>query len=362
MKNTTKLLSVLLIICSVFASACGKDAPQSQSYAGNTSAATIAEVTIPAATPTEPQGLPDGYMYSYLTGLPVAKEVGRLRPLGFQIDNERKAQPQCAISRADVVYEVPIEANEVRLTAIFQDISGLDRIGPLRSCRSYHPGILAEFGGILVHNGHSKYAVEKLNSCDDIELVNKDYDAQFRSSDHLTGHNNFTNQEKIEKRIEYRKFERNLSQDYTYKFLFADENQPNNLENGRPANKVTTGFTQNKSYFVYNEQDGLYYRYAWGKEHVDGDTGEQIAVKNIIIEYCSYHLEDDRSNKFINTVGTGKGAFVTNGKVVDITWEKEGYWNNTHYYYEDGTEIKLNPGKSWVCIVLPKMTGESVFE
>ena len=39
MKNTTKLLSVLLLICSVFASACGNDAAQSQSDVGNTSAA-----------------------------------------------------------------------------------------------------------------------------------------------------------------------------------------------------------------------------------------------------------------------------------------------------------------------------------
>ncbi|MBR6270725.1 MAG: DUF3048 domain-containing protein [Lachnospiraceae bacterium] len=364
MKKSIRVIAALLIVATFLTSGCGEDIITEAESATAKIPESIAELTLPDIETTQAAGLPEGYTYSFLTGLPISEEVAKLRPLGFQIDNERKARPQCGISAADVVYEVPIEANEVRLTAIFQDISSLDRIGPLRSCRSYHPGILAEYDGILVHNGHSKYALEKLNSsnCDDIEVVNKDYDAQFTSSDHLTGHNNFTNQAKIEKRIEYRKFRREVAEDFSYKFKFAEEGSPNLLENGRTANKVTTGFTQNRSYFVYNSEDGLYYRYAWGEEHKDGDTGLQLAVKNIIIQYCTYHLEDDHKNKYINTVGTGKGAFVTNGKVVDITWEKESYWGNTHYYYDDGTEIRLNPGKSWVCIVLPKMTGESVFE
>ena len=322
------------------------------------------EVSIPVLSTeeTKPE-LEPGYVFSPLTGLPVKEEIGTLRPVGFQVDNERIARPQCGISMADVVYEVPIEANEVRLTAIFQDLSVVDRVGPLRSCRKYHPGILAEYEGILVHNGHSKYAVANLNDdmCDDIELVNKDYDTQFRSDDHKTGHNNFTNKEKLEKRFKHYGFERMLSSDFTYKFLFAKNDEPNLLPQGKIANKVETGYTQNHSYFEYNEGDGLYYRYAWGDKHIDGDTDKQIAVKNIIIEYCKYDIESDHKNKDIHTVGSGKGAFVTNGKVVNITWEKDGYWDNTHYYYENGEEIMLNPGKSWVCIVLPSMTGECKF-
>ena len=379
MKRTIMLVMALVMLAVL--AGCGETSPQESEPAQTTPAPESTEAasspTIPAAAITVPSGaeaptsapsdLPEGYMYSYLTGLPVTKEVGLLRPVGFQIDNEKLAMPQCGIGQAEVIYEVPIEANEVRLTAIFQDMEGLTRIGPLRSARSYHPGILAEFDGIFFHNGHSNLALSRLNdpNCDDIEAVDRDYNAKFTSSDHAKGHDDFTSPEKVEERIAYRNFRRKISDDFVYRFRFAQD-EPNTLEWGRSAAKVETGYTQNHSYFVYNEDDGLYYRWERGREHKDGDLGNQIAVKNIIIQYHEYNLEWDKNTKDIHTVGSGRGAYVTNGKVVDITWEKESYWGNTAYYYSggdvDGREIRINPGKTWVCIILPKMTGDAKFE
>ena len=366
-----------LLLTGLTLTGCGAEQPPAAEPSSEAPVTSEAQISIPEVTiavpsdasvaaPTEAE-LPEGQMYSYLTGLPVSEEIGKLRPVGFQIDNEKLAMPQCGIAQAEVIYEVPIEANEVRLTAIFQDMTGLDRIGPLRSARSYHPGILAEFDGIFFHNGHSNLALNNLNDsrCDDIEAVDRDYSAKFTRSDHASGHNDFTSPKKTEERIAYRGFRREISDDFTYKFKFAQD-EPNTLEWGRSAQKVETGYTQNHSYFVYNADDGLYYRWERGREHKDGDLGEQIAVKNVLILYYDYNLEWDKNTKNIHTVGTGRGAFVTNGKVVDITWEKQSYWDNTWYYYSggemDGKEIRLNPGKTWVCMVLPKMTGDAKFE
>lgn len=82
----------------------------------------------------------------------------------------------------------------------------------------------------------------------------------------------------------------------------------------------------------------------------------------MIVEYCDYNLEWDKNTKNIHTVGTGTGVFITAGKAVPITWEKADYWENTHYYYQSGEEITLNQGQTWVCIVLPSMTGEITVE
>lgn len=43
------------------------------------------------------------------------------------------------------------------------------------------------------------------------------------------------------------------------------------------------------------------------------------------------------------------GYFATGGKAVPITWKKED--GVTRYYGPDGQEIRLNPGKTWVCIL-----------
>ena len=50
--------------------------------------------------------------------------------------------------------------------------------------------------------------------------------------------------------------------------------------------------------------------------------------------------------------GTGKGYYATNGKIIPITWEKgDAITGVTHYYTEDGKELHMNPGKTWVSVM-----------
>ena len=53
----------------------------------------------------------------------------------------------------------------------------------------------------------------------------------------------------------------------------------------------------------------------------------------------------------VDTMSGGAGYYITNGKAVPVTWEKESESAPTRYYREDGTEITLNQGKTWVCVV-----------
>lgn len=43
--------------------------------------------------------------------------------------------------------------------------------------------------------------------------------------------------------------------------------------------------------------------------------------------------------------------YITNGKAVPITWKRASANDITRYYTQDGQEIILNPGKTWVEIV-----------
>ena len=324
---------------------------------------TLATVTLPALP--EKELLPEGMMYSYLTGLPVSEEIGTRRPLAVMIDNEKAAMPQNGVASADVVYETPIEANEVRLEMLIQDYSDLERFGGLRSARKYHPGIAYEFDAIFFHHGHSDLALPYLEDeehCDDIDgVTGRGYPATYEVDDHKAGHRTFSTPDLINDRIEDLEIRTQVREDYDYKFRFAQD-EPNTLPDGAAANKVTIGYKQNKPWFEYDPEDGLYYRYAYGEAHVDQESGEQVAVKNILVQYCEYNLEWDKDTKDIHTTGTGSGVFITNGKAVPITWEKPEYWGNTYYYDQNGEEIELNPGKTWVCIVLPSMTGEITLE
>ena len=53
------------------------------------------------------------------------------------------------------------------------------------------------------------------------------------------------------------------------------------------------------------------------------------------------------------TQSGGEGKYITKGKAIDIKWTKDSQWGTTHYYDStSGEEIRLNPGKTWVEIVL----------
>ena len=87
-------------------------------------------------------------------------------------------------------------------------------------------------------------------------------------------------------------------------------------------------------------------------------TGDQLAYKNIILQGVNYTMYTGSGTQFddkylnIDCYSGGTGQYVTNGKAIDITWSKDSLTSPTRYFDADGNEIKVNQGKTWVCVVL----------
>ena len=79
-----------------------------------------------------------------------------------------------------------------------------------------------------------------------------------------------------------------------------------------------------------------------------------VTAKNIIIQFAAnYSLGDGSARQEVETVGSGSGYYITNGKCEKITWEKPVRAEKTKYIGEDGEEIVLNQGKTFVNIINP---------
>lgn len=315
---------------------------------------------------------------SYLTGQTVSTEIGRQRPIAMMFNNIYDAIPQYGIENCGVVYEAPVEGYITRLMGIMEDYQGADRIGSVRSCRNYFIYFAREFNSIYCHYGQAVYAepilnlptTNNLSGLSDIgEIV------YYRSDDRVSPHNVFTNYQMIQDGIDAMGYSREYAPLYTGHYQFAPEGESVTPEGGQDALVVMPGYTYNHARFDYNPDDGLYYRSQYGGAQVDGNTGNQLAYKNIILQYCSWEDFDENGYLNIDPVSGGAGKFITNGKAIDITWEKENYnpdselyctidsqlshvevhaddFNVTRYYDANGNQITLNPGKTWVCIIL----------
>ena len=52
----------------------------------------------------------------------------------------------------------------------------------------------------------------------------------------------------------------------------------------------------------------------------------------------------------MNNVGSGSGYYITNGYARPITWQKDSRSSKTIYKYNDGNEIKVNDGNTFIQI------------
>ncbi|MCD7708394.1 MAG: DUF3048 domain-containing protein [Clostridiales bacterium] len=305
----------------------------------------------------------EGESISPFTGLWVDEEIAGQRPVAVMTENTKAALPQYGLSYADVIYECPVEGGISRLMAIYQDYSGMEKIGNVRSCRLYYIYFAKEFDAIYIHAGESRYAVDVLDSTfiDNIDgITGTGGNFFYRDSAKEAPHNYYTTSEMLSSAVERYGYDTELPDDYGTHWQFASEDEPNLLEDGEDAVTVSMYYQNASPYFTYNADDGLYYRFEFGAEEVDGLTGEQLAVTNIIIQDCySYMLDSSDGTLSVDWSSGGTGKYITMGKAIDITWTRESDSSKTVYLDENGDEITLNPGKTWVEITQSSQSGKN---
>lgn len=357
-----KLLSILCIM-TVLLSGCKKEETEVVPEPTPTVTVTATPTITPTPTPEEvvieaevieEETIPDGMVKSHLTGEIVPEAIGTRRPVAVMINNINAALPSSGLTKAGVIYEAPVEGALTRLMPIFEDYDALDKIGSVRSCRDYFINYAVGFEAIYVHYGQAVYALPYLES-DIVDNISgmAGYGEQvfYRTTDRKSPHNAYTSAAGIQKGIEILGYSQSYSENYKSPLNFVNAGEEVALTNGAPATLVKPGYQVNEAWFQYNESDGLYYRYEYGSEQMDEAFNTQLAVKNIILQYSGWENYDP--NGYLNIYAENGGAckYITNGKVIDGTWTRNGEFGPETYYDAEGNEMNINIGKTWICVI-----------
>ena len=272
------------------------------------------------------------------------------RPVAVMVDNDNKdAWPHAGLSDAYLIYEVPVEGGATRLMALFNEQT-TDKIGPVRSSRHYFLDYVLEHDAIYTHFGYSPRAMADIPALgvNNINgVLGSDSGAFWRETKYVGDyHSAFTSMEKINKMVEKKDYRTEREK---APLLFAETEKT--LE-GTPAADITIPYSGGyRSGFLYNAETGTYAKYMNGSIHAL-QGGKSLAVKNIIIMTVkSYPLGDGSARINIDTVGSGKGQYITMGQAVPITWEKSSRSGKTTWKDASGAEIALNPGQTFVMLV-----------
>lgn len=365
-KRIFALCSALLLSLTVFAG-CGSK-PAEESAASEPEATATAAPTAEAessaaestAAPTEiPSTEPANV--NLLTGLPTLTDgaIGK-RPVAVMVNNVDAALPQYGISAADLIFELPVEYDLTRLMAVYGDYTQIPEVCSIRSCRYYYPILAVGFDAIYVNWGmNESVARPTVNSMDIDQYDGDEYglgdcfgrDKARYESGYAWEHTGVFHGPNFPSVLEKDKVRTDLKEDKTgtaFNFVEMDKNA---APNGEDAQKVRVDFGANYSVFTYDEENHEYLKNFKDSPHMDGISKEQLKFENVIVlETEIKPYPGDEVIKYVDWEGgeNAKGYYISEGKMVPITWSKAGMYDPLKFFDANGNELQLNRGKSYI--------------
>lgn len=292
-----------------------------------------------------------------LTGLPLSADKRSLRPTVVCINNDPQARPQYGIGQADVMYEYLMEGYSItRYSGVFYGDSPT-RIGPIRSARLINYYMAALYNAPLFCSGASDQVRFMLKNQAPFPYLDIDLDdpSNRRYSDSIG--------------TDYRT-RLNTSADYLARwksdweieeaasirgFTFGD--LPDGGETATAIEIPYTKATGSQVRYEYTANGGRYLRYLDDDPHVDSDTGRQVAVENVLVQSVTHQVtdmvEDSLGNKgiLLDLFEGGKAILFRDGKAFAGTWRSSLRGDMPHFFDQNGAEIPLKAGKTWISVV-----------
>ena len=296
-----------------------------------------------------------------LTGLPMEPEYEQNRPVAVMLNNLKKAQPQLGVSMADIIYEVPAEGGITRMLGVYQTLDGVGNLGSIRSARPYYIEVAMGHDALYVHAGGSPEAYQDLKSwkVDYIDGVNgsASQSAVFwrdpeRKKNKGYEHSLLASGETIQSFWDNSKYPKTHQDDYSYPQTFTDDP----LTGGTAAEHIKLYYTSYKTgLFDYDAETGKYLVSQYQAPYVDGNTGEQVGVTNLLILETSISaISGDTAGRLkVRTTGEGEGTLYRSGQCIPIHWSRSNRDVPFSYTTSDGQPLALGRGNSYVCLINP---------
>ena len=281
--------------------------------------------------------------YSNLDGTAVSStENTSPMVVGVMIDNHPDARPENGLAAAKIVYEAPAEGGITRYFAIFDASQTIEKVGPVRSARPYFIDWLEEYTGLYMHCGGSPDGLAKIEN-DKIFDLNEMFNGRYfwRDEMRMAPHNLYTSSELWNKFLTAHS---DKNKPFSNAWKFGDLN----VTSTELVKSISIPFTSD--YVVGFSFDGGFQQYTRKiNNELQLENGVPLVADSVVVQYVKTQIVDDYGRKDITTDGTGDMRLLRDGIMIRGSWKKEN--NRTRWYDQNGVEINLKPGKTWVEIV-----------
>jgi hypothetical protein len=299
-----------------------------------------------------------------LTGMPLAGGSASKRPLYVKIDNNSHARPHYGITKADQVYEWLVEGLTTRLAAVFQS-KDPDVLGSVRSARMTDTPVIPSLDAAFVYSGGGPEELMQIHY--DAAVIDRYIDLApgygwgYRVGFREAPYNYFTTYRNLREALAGAPDGDQPVSIPSWDFLPLSATDP--LAGGFSASVDATsitvpyraGFTVG---YRYEPASRSYARFDDGVREVDGQSGEAVAAKNIVVIQTEVHFTtafglDPAGNPKLDMtlIGTGNGSVFRDGKRQDVTWTRPDIFDVFTLRNSNGEAVRLEPGQTWIHIV-----------
>ncbi len=308
-----------------------------------------------------------------LTGLELDESAAGTRPIAIMVENSPAARPQWGLSTPDIVFEGVVEGGITRMMWVYADVTKVPKVGPVRSARHDYVELAYGMNAIFTHWGGSSPAynlLNKLSAKGYIDIDGKSVGTNggesnkgyyfFKDPSHskATEHCGYTTGEYLKAYIDKKGIETKQTKENwaPYKVLATGDRVPYGDTTAGACSSITVTFSSAyKHTFKYDPETKLYKNFMNTSEMKDGTTGTQMAVRNVIVMYtpvAGYNTSNEVMKKLREWDLTGGDAlYITNGYGEKITWKKGDASSPLKFYGQDGQELTINRGQTWIGLV-----------
>lgn len=295
---------------------------------------------------------------------------GEYRPVMTTIDMHPEAYPHWGVGSADLMFEMPIQKDgSTRGLALYMSEIP-EGSGPVRSARIAAASIREMFDAPLIYYGmreakatsvkdwwrkyHKEFWQKGKFDYPLIDLIQGRYNDGYyeRVKDgHQNPHNVQANVNAVR--------DMSMEEADPVVFLFTDEGMVTDTK----VNTITIPYKEtSKAYvpsYLYDEEEGVYYRYNNGEQCVDALTYQPLTFANVILLRTSITWKGN-PGAVIELVGQGTCEIFSNGYYQRGTWvrasskksnEEDSIDERFVFLDENGEEFKFMRGPTFISIM-----------
>jgi len=265
------------------------------------------------------------------------------RVLAVKIDNIVHARPQTGLTRADIVYVLPVEGGLSRVLAIFSSHYP-PVIGPVRSAREDDLQLLRQFGRpAFAYSGATAALLPYIQrTARIVDLYAGTASGYYRDYRRVAPYNLYAHTKQLLAQAHGATKARGIG----FRFGLAPAD-------GKVTRSASVSYPAASFRFTWSGAKGGWLVSMDGAAAVTTDGG-RLAPATVVIQYTtvrtSRFLEYGRPPPYAESTGSGTALVLRNGKAWPAHWSRPAANGGTTFTATSGQPMTFAPGQVWIVL------------